>query len=101
MASPLTGEVIAEEGTKITREIADAIQNAAAPFVWIEREEEERKIKVLSNMMVDLQAIVDVDPKEVGVTEQVYYPVLAGILEETAGDIDELKRCDPAEISTT
>ena len=92
VASPLTGEVIAEKGTKITREIADAIQNAAAPFVWIEREEEERNIKVLSNMMVDLQAIVDIDPKEVGVTEQVYYPVLAGILEESAGDVDELKR---------
>ncbi len=44
-------------------------------------------------MMVDLDAVVDVDPEEVGVTEQVYYPVLAGILEETAGDIDELKRC--------
>ena len=42
-------------------------------------------------MMVDLDAVVDVDPEEVGVTEQVYYPVLAGILEETAGDIDELK----------
>ena len=42
-------------------------------------------------MMVDLDAIVDIDPKEVGVTELVYYPVLAGLLEETAGDIDELK----------
>ncbi len=48
-------------------------------------------IKVLSNMMVDLQSVVDIDPKEVGVTELVYYPVLAGILEETAGDVDELK----------
>ena len=89
--SPITGEVIAEAGTKITRELADQIQNAAIPYVWIERPEEERNIKVLSNMMVDLAAIVDIDPKEVGVTEQVYYPVLAGILEETAGDVDELK----------
>ena len=89
--SPITGEVIAEAGTKITRELADQIQNAAIPYVWIERPEEERNIKVLSNMMVDLAAIVDIDPKEVGVTEQVYYPVLAGIFEETAGDVDELK----------
>jgi DNA-directed RNA polymerase subunit beta len=91
VASAITGEVIAEAGTKITREIAEAIQNAAVPYVWIDKPEEERSIKVLSNMMVDLDAIVDIDPKEVGVTELVYYPVLAGLLEETAGDIDELK----------
>ena len=91
VASPLTGEILAEAGTKVTRELADIIQNSAVPFVWIERPEEERSIKVLSNMMVDLQSVVDIDPKEVGVTELVYYPVLAGILEETAGDVDELK----------
>ena len=89
--SPITGEVIAEAGTKLTREMADAIQNAAIPYVWIDKPEEERKVKVLSNMMVDLKSIVDIDPGEVGVTELVYYPVLSGLLEETAGDIDELK----------
>ena len=91
VASPMTGEVLAEAGTKVTRELASAIQNNAVPYVWISVEETERPIKVLSNMMVDLDAVVDVDPEKVGVTEQVYYPVLAGILEETAGDIDELK----------
>ena len=91
VASVLTGEVIAEAGTKITRELAEEIQNAAVPYVWIERADEERSIKVLSNMMVDLASVVDIDPQEVGVTELVYYPVLAGLLEETAGDIDELK----------
>ena len=90
--SPLTGEVVAEKGTKITREIADAIQNSAVEYLWVEGEDASRNIKILSNMMVDLQAIVDIDPKEVGVTEQVYYPVLAGIIEESAGDIDEMKR---------
>ena len=91
VASPITGEVIAEGGTRITRDLADQLQNAAVPYVWIERPDEERNIKVLSNMMVDLAAVVDIDPREVGVTEQVYYPVLEGILEETGGDIDELK----------
>ncbi len=92
VVSPLTGEIVAEKGTKITREIADAIQNSAAPYLWVEGEDESRNIKILSNMMVDFQAVVDIDPKEVGVTEQVYYPVLAGIIEESAGDIDEMKR---------
>ena len=91
VASALTGEVIAEAGTKVTRELADVIQNAAVPYVWIDRPEEERKIKILSNMMVDLSAVVDIDPKSAGVTEFVYYPVLQGLLEETGGAVDELK----------
>ena len=91
VVSPVTGEVVAEAGMVITREIADAIQNSAAPYLWVAGEDSSRNIKILSNMMVDLQAIVDIDPKEVGVTEQVYYPVLEGLLEESAGDIDELK----------
>ena len=91
VVSPMTGEVIAEAGAAVDRELADAIQNAAVPYVWIAREESDRNIKVLSNMMVDLKAVCGIDPEEVGVTELVYYPVLAELLEETAGDIDELK----------
>ena len=85
-----TGEILAEAGKTVTMEQAEAIQNAAVPYVWVQTE--ERNVKVLSNMMVDLQAVVDIDPAEVGVTEQVYYPVLAGIIEESAGDVDEMKR---------
>ena len=91
VVSPMTGEVIAEAGAVVDRELADAIQNAAVPYVWIAREESDRNIKVLSNMMVDLKAVCGIDPEEVGVTELVYYPVLAELLEEIAGDIDELK----------
>ena len=91
VVSQITGEVVAEKGTKITRELAKEIQNAAAPYIWVEGEDASRNIKILSNMMVDLQAVVDIDPEEVGVTEQVYYPVLAGLIEDSAGDIDELK----------
>ena len=79
---PMTGEVLYEAGTKVTREIADEIQNAAVPHVWIRGE--ERDIKVLSNMMVDIKAFIPEmeDPREYGVTEPVYYPVLKQILEE-------------------
>ena len=92
VVSAVTGEVVAEKGTKITRELAGMIQNSAAPYIWVEGEDESRNIKVLSNLMVDLQSVVDIDPAEVGVIEQVYYPVLAGIIEESAGDVDEMKR---------
>ena len=83
-----TGEILAEKGTRVTRELADDIQYAAVPYVWIQTE--ERNVKVLSNLMVDLTRWVDVDPKEVGVTEEVYYPVLEQILSEYS-DPEELK----------
>ncbi|MCI5648467.1 MAG: DNA-directed RNA polymerase subunit beta [Fusicatenibacter sp.] len=83
-----TGEILAEKGTTVTLEMADAIQNAAVPYVWIQTE--ERNVKVLSNMMVDLNHWVDVDKREVGVTEDVYYPVLAKILEENT-EIEDIK----------
>ncbi len=81
-----TGEIIAEAGVEVTREIADQIQNAAVPFVMIRTE--ERDVKVLSSMMVDLAAYVDCDPKELGITELVYYPALAKILEENSDEED-------------
>ncbi len=77
----LTGEIIAEAGTEVSRELADEIQNAAVPFVLIRGE--ERDIRVISSMMVDLGHFMDVDPKELGVTELVYYPALKKILEES------------------
>ncbi len=83
-----TGEILAEAGTKVTAELADQIQNAAVPFVYIQTE--ERNVKVLSNMMVDITNFVDCDPKEYGITELVYYPVLAQILEEYADQPEEL-----------
>jgi DNA-directed RNA polymerase subunit beta len=84
-----TGEIIASAGTEVTAEIADAIQNAAIPAVWIVTP--EKNVKVLSNMMVDLKNYVDCDPKELGIKELVYYPVLSQILEEYAGDEDAIK----------
>ena len=83
-----TGEIIAEAGTVVTEQLANDIQNAAVPYVFIQTE--EKVVKVLSNMMVDLTSWVDVDPAEVGVTEKVYYPLLSSILEENE-DIDAIK----------
>ena len=84
-----TGEIIASAGDEVTAEIADAIQNAAIPAVWIVTA--EKNVKVLSNMMVELKNYVNCDPKELGVKELVYYPVLAQILEEYAGDDNAIR----------
>ena len=86
---PSTGEILAEKGTTVTLDLADKIQNAAVPYVWIQTE--ERNVKVLSNLMVDLKAWVDVDEEELGINEKVYYPVLEKILEENT-DIEEIKQ---------
>ena len=89
VVDPSTGEILAEKGTTVTLELADKIQNAAVPYVWIQTE--ERNVKVLSNLMVDLKAWVDVDEEELGINEKVYYPVLERILEENT-DIEEIKQ---------
>ncbi|MCM1428123.1 MAG: DNA-directed RNA polymerase subunit beta [Eubacterium sp.] len=83
-----TGEVLAKAGDKVTAEMADDIQNAAIPYVWIQTE--EKNVKVLSNMMVDITHFVECNPRELGVTELVYYPVLQQILDEYSGDPEVL-----------
>ncbi len=83
-----TGEILAAAGTKVTAELADAIQNAAVPYVYIQTE--EKNVKILSNMMVDITSFVDCNPRELGITESVYYPVLAQILEEYSEDAESL-----------
>ena len=88
VVDPTTGEVIAETGTKVTAELADDIQNAAVPAVWIQTE--GRNEKILSNMMVDLTHFVDCKPTELGIREKVYYPVLRQLLDEYGEKPEEL-----------
>ena len=88
-----TGEMIAAAGTKVDRELATEIQNAAIPYVIIQGE--ERNIKVLSNMMVDITSFIDCNPEELGITENVYYPALRDILAEFA------EKNDPESLADT
>ena len=91
VVDPTTGEVLAEAGTKADRELADRIQNAAVPHVWIQTE--ERNVKVLSSMMVDIRSHVDFgdeDPRDYGITELVFYPALEQLL-DTYQEEEELR----------
>ena len=83
-----TGEIIAEAGMTVDIDMAERIQNAAVPYVWVKGE--ERDIKVLSNRMVDISCYVDCDPQELGIRELVYYPALQKLMEEYT-DLEELK----------
>ena len=96
VVDPATGEILFEEGTKLSREDADKIQNAAIPYVYMKSETlEEKDVKVLSSMAVDLGVYlknvkdVEINPRDLGVTELVYYPALERILDEF-DDIDDI-----------
>ncbi len=94
--SPATGEVY-EAGTLVTEELAIELQNAAIPYVYAELE--GHVAKVLSNMAVDLREYVDGNPRDLGITEMVYYPVLREILDENEGDEDAIKEAIAANVS--
>ena len=86
-----TGEIIASAGDVLSADTALAIQNAAVSYVWVMAE--ERKVKVLSNMMVDITTQVDIskeEAEELGIHEAVYYPVLKTILSEN-DNLDDIK----------
>ncbi|MCR5292885.1 MAG: DNA-directed RNA polymerase subunit beta [Eubacterium sp.] len=84
---PSTGEIMFSAGEIITKENAKDIQDAAVPYVMIQTE--QRNVKVLSNMVVDISAF-GFDPEELGITEDVYYPALKSIL-DSYDDEDEIK----------
>ena len=83
-----TGEILATAGTTITAELADNIQNSAVPGVLVQTE--EKNVRILSNMMVDLAHYVDCNPRDFGINESVYWPVLSQILEDFGDDPDAL-----------
>ena len=84
--APETGEILAEAGTTVTKALATQIQDAAVPFVFVQGA--QRKVKVLSNLMVDMAKYVSFDPKEYGVKEDVYYPELKKLMEEFPDEED-------------
>ena len=89
IANPSTGEVMAEEGTVVSRELAAEIDNAGVMEAYVEVGDKE--VKIVSNGMVDLSKFVSFDAKaECGVNERVSYKVLSEILESCSGD-DEIK----------
>ncbi len=97
LPSASTGEIF-EAGTVITEELATQMQNGAIPYVMVEKE--EKTTKILSNMMVDLREYLPgVEPRELGITENVYYPLLKEILDENEGNEEAVKEAIMANVS--
>ena len=95
VTDPFTGEVFAKD-TEITEEIAEALQNTGAAYVWVVTD--EKKEKILSNRVVDITHFLDVNPEELGITEKVYYFALKYILDNYT-DIEEIKRVIKANVN--
>ena len=87
------GEILVEKGQVISPEKAVEIQNAGINSVLLVNIEDENMapVKVVGNNTVDLKGYVDCDPKELGITEKVYYPVLQELIAESEGDSEKLK----------
>ncbi len=87
-----TGEIVAEAGTEITTELAKELQDLAIHAVYVTAE--NRKVKVLSNLFVNINQYVDIDAKAAGIYERVYYPALMDLMEEYSGEelITQIKK---------
>ncbi|MBN2221813.1 MAG: DNA-directed RNA polymerase subunit beta, partial [Vallitaleaceae bacterium] len=88
VVDPSTGEILATGGTVVTEELADQIQDAAVPYVFVTVA--DRKVKVLSNLTVNINNYVHFDISDLKIHERVYYPVLKELLEKYS-DEAELK----------
>ena len=99
----IDGEIVVKEGDTITEEQAIYIQNSGLNEVWLKNIEDMEKlppVKVIGNNTVDLKGYVDCDPRELGITEKVYYPNLLPLIESAAGDMEKLKAAIKANVDT-
>ena len=85
--APGTGEILATEGEIISREAAEAIENAGVHGVYVVAPDGAR-VKILGNLFVDAKCYLKFDPEEAGLNEKVHYPTFMKLLEE-AGDMEE------------
>ena len=84
VADPSTGEIIADAGEVISRDMAEKIDAAGVVEVWLDVD--GKTVKVFSNGMVPLQSMVDIDPEELGIKEKVRGIVLKSLMEQYSGD---------------
>ena len=84
---PATGEILAEAGERLSREKAEAIQNAGINHVWLKLDS-GKTAKVVGNYFVDASSYLNFDLKEVGINEKVHYPTLKAILDQELNEED-------------
>lgn len=89
IADPSTGELLAEAGEKVTKELAKKIEDAGVGFAFVDVDEVDFPVKIVSNAMVDINDFFDFDAKKVsGIKERVRFSVLKEILDSNDNDED-------------
>ena len=77
--NPSTGEIMVEQGEKISRTMASNIQSAGINSVDILVE--DKVLRVIGNHFVDLEKVVSFDVSDLNIREAVHYPTLMEILD--------------------
>ena len=88
VVAPLTGELLIEKDAKITRQLAEAADNAGVNIVVLNVE--GKKVKVITNGCVDAQGFFSFDVKECGINERCSFEEIKKIL-DTTSDVEEQK----------
>ena len=74
------GELLVKKGEEFTTESATKVQNAGVNEVWVQLADKKHLMR--GNNRVTLKEVFPCKQEELGVNEDVYYPVLAKILKE-------------------
>ncbi len=85
VVDPITGEIVFEEGIVLNRENLETIQDLGVSSIFIKSKDNERTIKILSNMVVSIDPFIEefgLSAKDFGIKEKVYFPVLSQILND-------------------
>ena len=83
VADPNTGEILAEKGERVSKELARQIENAGVEYVMVRSNiDDDKSTKVIGNQFVDIDKYIEFDISDLKIAERVYYPVLMEILEE-------------------
>ena len=80
VVSPITGEVLLEEGAFITKQKAEEIQNAGVNAVSVKIE--DKAVKVVGNNFASAAGFLPFAPIEAGLNEDVHIPTLLSLLPE-------------------
>lgn len=96
ITDPLTGEILVDEGTVFTRDLANLVASRGVRGTTIEAND-GAKVKVFGNGMVDMKDFVSFDPQKMcGIKEKVRFEVLRKLMEAAEGKseqelIDDIK----------
>ena len=87
---PNTGEILAEAGQTVSKELARQIENAGVESVMVRsNHDDDASTKVIGNQFVDIDQYIEYDISDLKIADRVYYPVLMEILKETEGYSEE------------